>query len=599
MSQSNPTTEKARTLVRAIGREAIVAYLSRRLSGGQQIPSRPSVIRAYALLVGVDSIEILRQISVNLNELSSSRVSAINAWADLVGSGSGERREDAGKCLIALLEDIDAEVRNASASRLISLGIRSAIPRLQELSNSGKLETLVVVALNEMLTRISQWISVPPIPNAPMFLGREHELRALTQAIADSAFVFLIGAGGTGKTSLASVFAGRSSYDIRLWINCRQLAPGSTDSVLRVLTRQVKEALQERENSLERMPFQIHATLQYLTARLANLKVLLVVDEYEALPETDHLIDFLSMLVKQLPNLRCLFVGRTHPPAISTVPMRVIELGGLSDADSIAILAGLGLSADELDLRKVLEMTQGSPLVLRLTADVLKRHDASGIPLLHKSLDDYYASRLSGIDASQRRVLEILAQRDTELFDSQEQDLIELIEDELRIRAVPVLDSLVDKGLLVREGGSYWFFHKTFPEYLRRRTETRDALRLNLHFAQYYRDRGEITLAAKHFFRADMVPEGLKLVSSHLRDIIARGKAQEAVEILTAEAPVDELSPSSGVVFHRLLGDLWISLRAASQAKECFTRMLTIATGLADQEAVDTAHNGLALAESL
>lgn len=112
--------------------------------------------------------------------------------------------------------------------------------------------------------------------------------------------------------------------------------------------------------------------------------LLLVLDTFEEVQFrsaafVEEVLEFLDGLQSLLPRLRTVLCGRTDIGS-SSFKMRKIEIGNFDEAAAISFLAGLGVRDSQI-AEKIFEQVGGSPLVLRLAADVarLESVDQAGI----------------------------------------------------------------------------------------------------------------------------------------------------------------------------------------------------------------------------
>jgi formylglycine-generating enzyme required for sulfatase activity len=112
--------------------------------------------------------------------------------------------------------------------------------------------------------------------------------------------------------------------------------------------------------------------------------LLLVLDTFEEVQFrssafVEEVLEFLDRLQSLLPRLRTVLCGRMDISS-SRFEMRKVEIGNFDEAAAISFLAGFGVKDSQI-AQKIFEQVGGSPLVLRLAADVarLESVDQAGI----------------------------------------------------------------------------------------------------------------------------------------------------------------------------------------------------------------------------
>ncbi len=118
------SVETAQTLLKAIGRNSLLAYFTERLEAGKDLPSRPHIITAYVQLVGIDAWPLLAQAVQDEAETSATRIAAIKALGNLIEKEPlDSKRSEIINLVMHLLHDADSKVRNSAAMVLASLQV--------------------------------------------------------------------------------------------------------------------------------------------------------------------------------------------------------------------------------------------------------------------------------------------------------------------------------------------------------------------------------------------------------------------------------------------------------------------------------------------
>jgi len=204
------------------------------------------------------------------------------------------------------------------------------------------------------------------------FVGREAELGRLAGAFDERGPVmtFVVGLGGTGKSSLLDAFAGRLGEGaVRLLrVDCRAVEPTAA-GLLAALGQLLGAALSS--------PRELAEALAPLGPRVA-----LAFDHYEAFRILDGW--FRQQLLPPLPSsVRVFACARSAPIEAWTADpgwgslVQVLRLGPLDESSSRRLLESLGVAPAAVP--RLLRLSQGHPLTLRLAARALT--DGPDVPL--------------------------------------------------------------------------------------------------------------------------------------------------------------------------------------------------------------------------
>jgi transcriptional regulator with XRE-family HTH domain len=215
------------------------------------------------------------------------------------------------------------------------------------------------------------------------FYGREQELAMLVRWVLEEGcrMVSVLGMGGIGKSALAvrAMRAVASHFDVVLFRSLRDAPACETllSSCLQVLAPEALAALSPG----------LSPRLELLLAELRNRRVLLVLDNLEALlqegdvlgrlrPELQGYADLLRRVAETAHQSCLLLTSREQPAALRALegrhgPVRSLRLLGL-DADASAhLLAEHGVVGSPEERARLGQFYGGNPLALRIVAETI------------------------------------------------------------------------------------------------------------------------------------------------------------------------------------------------------------------------------------
>src|SRR6266702_3013356 len=219
--------------------------------------------------------------------------------------------------------------------------------------------------------------------DVPSFFGRQGELATLSEWVVQDhcRVVSVLGLGGIGKSALVAraMRALASHFDVVLFRSLRD-APAPLallSSCLAVLSPEAQDVLHE---SLERR-------LSRLLAELRSLRVLLVLDNLEALLEAGEALGRLrpgyegyGQLLEQVGHTghqSCLLLtSREHPAALRALEgrralVRSLRLSGLSASACAQLLGEHELVGSPEEYARLAALYAGNPLALSIVAETI------------------------------------------------------------------------------------------------------------------------------------------------------------------------------------------------------------------------------------
>ncbi len=214
---------------------------------------------------------------------------------------------------------------------------------------------------------------------------RTPELSTLQQWIIQDKcrIVTLLGMGGIGKTALSVKFAQQivetrnfASFDFVIWRSLRD-----TPTLDELLTNLIKFLSQQQEVNL---PQNACAKISVLIEYLRKSRCLVVLDNFDALLSSgkragcyrDNYEDYSELLqrVGEVAHQSCLLLTSREKPAEvaalqgNILPVRVLQLDGLSVVAARNILTAKGLYGSENEVNQLVESYRGNPLALKIAA---------------------------------------------------------------------------------------------------------------------------------------------------------------------------------------------------------------------------------------
>jgi predicted ATPase/class 3 adenylate cyclase len=320
-----------------------------------------------------------------------------------------------------------------------------------------------------------------PIPATP-FLGREHELAAISELLANVRLLTLTGPGGTGKTRLglqAAAEAAERYPDGIFWV---PLAP-LRDPELVLPT--VGQSLGAKDG---------------LEDHLAEKSLLILLDNFE------HLIDAaprLSALLASCPNVHLLITSREllRVPGEQAYPVPPLEAEDGTELFLARARAALPSFVGSDALLELCARLENLPLALELAAARVRVLSPEQLlERLSQRLDLFKAGR--GVDPRQQ-TLRATIEWSHDLLDEDERRLFARLAvflggctlesaEAVCDADLETLEALVDKSLVgIRAGGRFWML-ETIREYAAEQLESSgEAELLRRRHAEHFLELGE------------------------------------------------------------------------------------------------------------
>jgi WD40 repeat protein len=229
--------------------------------------------------------------------------------------------------------------------------------------------------------RLEEWGEAPQIIN---FYGRdaEHDRLEKWLTIDRCKVIALLGIGGIGKSSLAAKLAEKVKDNFQyIYWRTLQNAPLPEDFL--------KDCLYflSHYQAID-LPTERDAQVSLLLHYLREHRCLLILDNIETILESGIIAgeykrgyEAYGQLIRQFGEAKhesCLLLtSREKPREIAqleglTSPVRVLQLGGLQQADGEQLLKDKGLFGSDETLQRMVQLYSGNPLSLQLAAEPIQ-----------------------------------------------------------------------------------------------------------------------------------------------------------------------------------------------------------------------------------
>ena len=228
-------------------------------------------------------------------------------------------------------------------------------------------------------------------PDVSQFQGRLPELAELRQwLVTDRCRVIaVLGMGGQGKTVLATMAAMQveQAFAVIFWRSLRNAPP------IEELLSQCLQLVASPQ--VITLPDTIAQRIDLLSPYLQQKRCLLLLDNFETVLDGERIGHYrpgyegygqLLQRVGEGRHQSCLLLTSREKPqeliamAGITAPVRHLTLSGLSEVDSIAMLADRGLTGNDADWAMLHQRYSGNPLALKIVSETIRQLFLGHIP---------------------------------------------------------------------------------------------------------------------------------------------------------------------------------------------------------------------------
>lgn len=299
------------------------------------------------------------------------------------------------------------------------------------------------IAIQDKLTSASDHSSAqPPVRNMPApttpFVGRKQEIDEIVRRMGDPAcrLLTLNGPGGIGKTRLAVEVAHHIAVDTT------PQARMCTDGVAFVALQPIELANDVPTAIAGSMGFRFQGDApawQQLLSHLAQLQILLVLDNFEHLLDGTYMV---ADILAHCPEVKMLVTSREtlnlreewfHPIAGLRYGTALLDTdsteatgGAVADAGQLFVQRarrvdpGFSLEGHEKDVHRVCQMVDGIPLAIELAAAWLKVLDIGEVINELKQGMDILSGQERNLP-ERHRSMQVVLEQSWQMLDSKEQ----------------------------------------------------------------------------------------------------------------------------------------------------------------------------------
>lgn len=242
---------------------------------------------------------------------------------------------------------------------------------------------------------ITKYLAVPlafsPVPKIRGFVGREDELRHISNDFQNSPVVIIEGLAGIGKSTLATKYIRENINDLKnaFWIECHNdtsledILMAFADYARRNSDEEISNAVNEERPTSDR----IHSLIEVLEHR----KGILCLDAFEY-ADGPSIAILIKEILQHAQYMKVLICTRERPKSFTGImsDLEEVPLKGLQKEDSIELLKTelrKKEKEDALDVtfEEIAKKTEGHPFAIKLFVPLVCNYNISAKELLSDS----------------------------------------------------------------------------------------------------------------------------------------------------------------------------------------------------------------------
>lgn len=316
------------------------------------------------------------ELSYRLNGTNNARLTIQDVRAivrTLTEWGALTTRSEATE-LMALVEcppPLAAEWEVPPLNQLTTPSIHAPAPAISSISRTPRVEQRVGIvrppAHQPEISRIA--------------IGRATELAQLDALLENHTCIAITGVGGMGKSTFTAMYLSAAPYTSTCWRNLHH-NPGFADFTQAAIS---SLGLYFDPATMPRPQDQANYLASVLRGN-SDIRQLIVLNNFESVIGADEVEagwqELLELAIAGLGESRVLLTTRDLPYTRQGREPYRYPLGGLSEADGVALLERLGVSATPAELTQAVKLAGGHPLALVFFADLSHNHGYSVADLL-------------------------------------------------------------------------------------------------------------------------------------------------------------------------------------------------------------------------